>query len=87
MPLSLYLSKADARVEYAFKRKLLDRLIRTGKVRASKVGPKTILIERKSIEEWIASNEITPVDRQVTKSALQDLMDRAIRHANRQVHS
>ncbi len=81
-PEAEYLTKQHAELVFDLKSRKLERAYREGKVRAFRIGRK-ILIEKASIVAWLESNEITPTDRAVTKSALQELMDAAIAHARR----
>jgi hypothetical protein len=81
-PSPLYLTKQHASVVFDLRTRALERAILAGHIRAFKIGKK-VLLEKASIESWIQSNEITPAERVVVKSALQDLMDRAIAHAKK----
>jgi hypothetical protein len=81
-PSPLYLTKAHSCIAFDVKKRMLENAIRAGQVRAFRIGRK-ILIEKASIETWIQSCEITPTDRQIVKSELQQLMDRAIAHAKK----
>ena len=75
-----YLTKQHASTVFDIKERKLGDAVRKGFVRAYRIGRK-VLLERASIEEWIHGNEITPTDRERTKTELQKLLIRAIQHA------
>lgn len=81
-PSSEYLTKPHANEIFDLKPRCLEKLIREGKVKAFKIGRK-VLIERASIVEFIRSHEVTPTQQHIEKSALAELMDRAIEVARR----
>jgi hypothetical protein len=78
----VYLTKQHASIISDLKPRMLEAAIRAGHVRAFKLGKK-VLIDKVSLREWIESHEITPVDRQVEKTELAQLMDRAIQIARK----
>jgi hypothetical protein len=81
-PEPAYITKQHASIVYDLKTRSLEDAVRKGFVRAFRIGRK-VLIEKVSIEEWIQSHEIAPIDHQATKSELQTLLSRAIEHARK----
>lgn len=60
----------------------LQELIRTGKLRAFRIGKKT-LIRKSDLDAVILAYEVTPENRQQEKTDLQALMGKAIEQAKR----
>ncbi len=78
-----YFSKKHAEIYSDLKRRSLEDAIRKGKLRAFRIGKKT-LIEKASLDDYIHQHEITLTDRQIEKSQLQNLLARAIDHARKE---
>ncbi len=76
-----YLTKRESEIYSSLKKRELNRLIGQGRVRAFRVGPKKILIERRSLDQYIEEQEITPQNRQAERSELQQLVNSAISKA------
>ena len=62
----------------------LEVAIRVGELRSFRLGRKTLLL-RSDLDEWIARHEMTPIERQASKSELQQLLNRAITHARKEM--
>lgn len=64
--------------------RILEHAIRTGRLRAFRVGKKT-LIRKAELVAWIEAGEITLTDRAQHKTEQQTRMDRAIEMAKAEV--
>ena len=78
-----YLTKRHAEIYSDLKTRSLEEAIRKGKVRAFRIGKKT-LIEKASLDDYIQQHELTPTDRQMEKSELQEMLTRAVEHARKE---
>ena len=64
--------------------KKIETAIRTGKLRAYAVGRKR-LVKRSSIDAWIQAGEITRENKEIEKTTLQNLTDKALEQARANV--
>lgn len=80
-PMPGYITKKEAATYSSLKMRMLETLIREGKIRAFRIGRKTTLIEKASFDAFIEANEITPENRLKAKSEIQQLLNRAVDHA------
>ncbi len=77
-----YITKRHAEIYSDLKSRSLEDAIRKGKLRAFRIGKKT-LIEKASLDDYIHQHEITPKDKQMEKSELQEMLTRAIERAKK----
>jgi excisionase family DNA binding protein len=78
-----YLTKRHATIYSDLKERSLEDAIRKGNLRAFRIGKKT-LIEKTSLDDYIRQHEITPTDRQMEKSELQEMLTLAIERAKKE---
>jgi hypothetical protein len=64
--------------------KKIEKAIRTCRLRSFTVGKK-ILLRKSDIDAWIMAGEVTPQNREVEKTSLQKLTDRALEQARANV--
>lgn len=77
-----YLSKKHAEIYSDLKTRSLEDAIRKGKLRAFRIGKKT-LIEKASLDDFIQQHEIIATEKHIERSELQEMLARAIEHAKK----
>jgi excisionase family DNA binding protein len=75
-----YMTKRTAAAYIDHSDRIIEAAIRTGQLRAFRIGKK-VLLRKSDIDAWILAGEVTRENRGVGKSDLRKLMDRAIETA------